>query len=568
MRSVSGFGDHPALVARGAEQDRIITYTELGHRVALMAKGLSSLGFGKGAKCALLGPNSPEWAMAYLAITMAGGICVPLDSLLTDNELRHLLADSKVEMAFVSPRFFDTVLDCPKGFPGPRLIFSLSEKSPLASNKLLSMDKLLEKGKRYEKPLPVLSLEDTASIIYTSGTTGRPKGVMLSHKNIISDVAACYSSVDIGQERFLSVLPMHHTFECTAGFLLPLYLGGTITFARSLKSNQIIEDLRASRATIMFGVPLLFQKMLDGIHRAVEKKGILQRGAFKALMNAVKAAEKLGNHTLGYKLFKRLREKAGIGSLRYLVVGGAPLMGYVPKEFRRLGITMLQGYGLTEASPVLTLNTSFFTEQVKDESIGRPLPGVEVKVLEPDALGVGNLAFKGPMIMQGYYNDKAATEQAIDMDGWLITGDLGYIDQDGYIFISGRAKNMIVTSSGKNVYPEEIESRLNASPFVLESMVFGKKEDNGGEAVGAVIVPDYEAIGQRLSGKKLGDKELYEFLATEVKKVNQDLASYKKIKSFNIIDDELPKTSTRKIKRHLFRVQDIKSRQVGEQKKV
>lgn len=567
MRSVADFGDHPALIARGAEQDRVITYSELGRNVALMARGLSELGLGKGGRCAILGQNSPEWAMAYLAISMAGGICVPLDSLLTDNELRHLLADAKVEMAFVAPRFLDTVMECPKGFPRPRWIFSLSDKTPLSSNKLLSLDKLMEKGLKHEKSLPDVHLEDTAVIIYTSGTTGRPKGVMLSQKNIVSDVAACYSVIDIGQERFLSVLPMHHTFECTAGFLLPIYLGGSVTFARSLKSNQIIEDLKASRATVMFGVPLLFQKMLDGIHRAVEKKGALQRGAFAAMMNAVKAAEKLGNHTLGYKLFKGLRQKAGIGSLRYLVVGGAPLMGSVPKGFRRLGITMLQGYGLTEASPVLAFNTAFLEGQIKDDSIGRALPGVEVKVIEPDATGVGNLAFRGPMIMHGYLNDKATTELAIDKDGWLLTGDLGYIDSDGFIFISGRAKNVIVTSSGKNVYPEEIESLLNMSPFVLESMVFGKKEEDGGEAVSAVIVPDYETIGQRLSGKKMGDKDVFELLAEEVKKLNNALASYKRIKSFNMIDEELPKTSTRKIKRHLFRVQDIKSRQMAEIRK-
>ncbi len=543
------FADRPALVARDPGGDRVISYKELGTRVKAIARGLVKLGVKPGDRCVILGPNSPEWAMSYLSVTTAGGVCVPIDSLLSDNEIRRLIADAKAKVAFVAPKFMDCVLETGRGFPAPSKVIALAHEPGSVPEGVMTMRALEGQGNTKTK-LPKRSLEDLAAIIYTSGTTGTPKGVMLTHKNIVSDVAACYQAVDFGHERFLSVLPMHHTFECTAGFLLPIYSGCTITFARSLKSKSILEDLQASRATVMLGVPLLFQKMIEGIHRAVSKKSPLQRAAFRTLMTMVKAGEKAGRKDLGVALFRSLREKAGLGSLKFLVVGGAPLMPWIPREFRRLGILMLQGYGLTEASPVLTINPM---EAPKDESIGKTLPGVEAKVLEPDATGVGELVFRGPMVMKGYYRNKGATKEALDKEGWLRTGDLGYIDDEGYIYVCGRAKDLIVTPAGKNVYPEEIESELNRSPYILESMVYGKPTNTGGEEVCALIVPDYEIIGEHAGKKELTDDYVRSLIAKEVKKANQQLASYKRIKTFNLREEEFPKTSTRKIKRHLVK---------------
>lgn len=554
-QSAQEYGPQPCLIARDTQPDRMITYSELLERVQGLAKGLASLGVSFQDKCAILGPNSPEWAMAYLAISSCGAICIPLDSMLTENELRHLLSNAQVKVAFVAPKFLDCVCNTHKDFPGPKHVVLLSANPERMPPGVLSMQALAEKGKAYKRQLPEPGLEDIAAILYTSGTTGRPKGVMLTHCNIVSDVAACYSAVQIGQERFLSVLPMHHTFECTAGFLLPLYSGSSITFARSLKSNQILEDLRASRATVMLGVPLLFQKMLDGIYKAIERKPFVQRQAFKTVMKAVKAAERLGRENLGGKLFKSLREKAGLGHLRLMVVGGAPLMPHVPVEFRRLGFTMLQGYGLTEASPVLTFNRG---RNAVPESIGRPLPGVKVRILEPDANGVGELVFSGPMVMKGYYNNPEATAEVLmrDENGgiWLRTGDLGLQDKNGLLYVSGRAKNLIVTAAGKNVYPEEIEAELNMSPFILESMVYGQRTEQNEEEVRAVVVPNYEEIGRHLAVSKMTEQAVQELISREVRKVNQKLAGYKKIKGFILVEEELPKTSTRKIKRHLFKI--------------
>ncbi len=552
-RSAGLYAGRPALTAREKGGDRTISHDQLLDEVEAVAKGLMALGLKKGDRIAILGPNSPEWAKAYLSSGFAGCINVPIDSLLSDNEKQQLIAKAEVKAAFVASRFLDILDDLPKGFPLPKHIICLDHdhKSPGPGIMTMDMLKAAAKGKKARK-FPKISKDDVAAIIFTSGTTGVPKGVMLTHWNIVSDCIACSMAVDIGEERFLSVLPMHHTFECTAGFLLPIYCGCHITYARSLRSRYIMEDLKACRGTVMLGVPLLFQKMKEGIERALDRASAPRKLVFKAMWNLVVAAERAGNPYMGKKVFRSLRRKAGLDTIRYFVSGGAALPPYVPIFFRRLGIDIIQGYGLTESSPVLTLNP---LDRPKNESVGPPLPGVEVKVVNPDRDGVGELAFRGPMIMKGYLNNPEATKEVLDEEGWLYTGDLGFVDREGYVYICGRAKNLIVTSAGKNVYPEEIEFLLNKSKIILESMVFGKHVESGGEEVCAVIVPDFETLAQRKDQESLDEQRLNKLMDAEVKKVNRLLASYKRIKHFYVINEELPKTSTKKIKRHLFNLQ-------------
>ena len=552
-RSAGLYAGRPALTAREKGGDRTISHDQLLDEVEAVAKGLMALGLKKGDRIAILGPNSPEWAKAYLSSGFAGCINVPIDSLLSDNEKQQLIAKAEVKAAFVASRFLDILDDLPKGFPLPKHIICLDHdhKSPGPGIMTMDMLKAAAKGKKARK-FPKISKDDVAAIIFTSGTTGVPKGVMLTHWNIVSDCIACSMAVDIGEERFLSVLPMHHTFECTAGFLLPIYCGCHITYARSLRSRYIMEDLKACRGTVMLGVPLLFQKMKEGIERALDRASAPRKLVFKAMWNLVVAAERTGNPYMGKKVFRSLRRKAGLDTIRYFVSGGAALPPYVPIFFRRLGIDIIQGYGLTESSPVLTLNP---LDRPKNESVGPPLPGVEVKVVNPDRDGVGELAFRGPMIMKGYLNNPEATKEVLDEEGWLYTGDLGFVDREGYVYICGRAKNLIVTSAGKNVYPEEIEFLLNKSKIILESMVFGKHVESGGEEVCAVIVPDFETLAQRKDQESLDEQRLNKLMDAEVKKVNRLLASYKRIKHFYVINEELPKTSTKKIKRHLFNLQ-------------
>ncbi|NDY43480.1 AMP-binding protein, partial [Dissulfurirhabdus thermomarina] len=282
-RSVARWGNRPALTARRPEGDRTLTYRDLADRVRALAKGLAALGVRKGDRCAILGPNSPEWAQAYLAAASAGAVCVPVDSLLGENEIRHILADAEAEAAFVAPRFLDVVLETHPDFPVPEKVILLAEEKLPGREEIATIRDLMEAGRAHVAAPPPPDPDDLLAIIYTSGTTGQPKGVMLTHRNVVADAAACSQAIHCEGERFLSVLPLHHTFECTAGFLLPLYTGSSITYARSLKSRDILEDLQASRATVMLGVPLLFQKMLEGIYRGIGRRPAPVRGAFRGL---------------------------------------------------------------------------------------------------------------------------------------------------------------------------------------------------------------------------------------------------------------------------------------------
>ncbi len=555
MQAGAAYGDRPAHSA--LDIPRSVTFRELADDVKLLARGLVALGLRPGDRVVILGKNSPEWGRAYLAVSMAGGVNVPVDSLLSENEIRQLFAGAGARFAFADPRFIDILQDCPRGFPLPDFMFSLvpAAAREQAREGVMSVDDIRAAGEGAAGPgLPHVESSDLAAIIFTSGTTGSPKGVMLTHSNLVSDVLACERAIAgylaIGEERFLSVLPMNHTFECTAGFLLPIYTGAHVTYARSLRSKYLMEDIRSSGTTIMLGVPLLFQKMVEGIFRAVEKAPPVRRHAFRAMMKLVRLGEKAGKKDLGKVLFRSLRGKAGLGSIKFFISGGAALPLFVSRDFNRLGMLILQGYGLTEASPVLTINPP---DAPRNETIGKPLPGVQVKVLQPDSQGIGELCFRGPMVMKGYLNDQEATGQVID-DGWLATGDLGFVDEDGYVHVCGRSKNLIVTAAGKNVYPEEIEAELNRRPFILESMIYGRpRSGTAGEDVCAVIVPDYEVIGEYYPGRTLAESEVEELISQEVKTVNNTIASYKRIKEFHLINEELPKTSTRKIKRHLIK---------------
>ncbi len=549
QRSSEDFASSKALsiYRKGKYQD--FSYAEVGKLVKYIASGLKSLGFSHKEKCAILGPNSPEWGLAYLGILSAGGICIPIDSLLKRYEFFHILRETKVKWIFLSVKYLDDIVEIDEDLNQFKHIIVFESETNVKSKKIITLEELIFRGEKRPKKIVYPNINDVAVIIYTSGTTGKAKGVMLTHKNIVSDVSACYKSLPIFEtDRFLSVLPMHHTFECTAGFLLPLYSGAHITFARSLKSRDILEDLKNSKTTVMLGVPLLFQKLYERIMKGIEKVSFPKKTLIRSFLKVVDFSSKFGmEEKIARSLFKNLRDKAGLSSLRFFVCGGAPLPPYLPKAFRKFGIKLIQGYGLTEASPVLTVN---HPDNPVDESVGLPLPGVKVKIKNPDSEGIGELCFKGPMVMKGYYENPSATKNAFDEEGFLCTGDLGYVDKNGHVYVCGRAKNVIVTPSGKNVYPEEIENEINKSPYILESVVFGFPTD-GGEEVWAVIVPDYETIEKDFPSKTLSQESIEKIISQEIKKYTQNLAMFKRIKRFIIRDEEFPKTTTRKVKRHL-----------------
>ncbi len=545
-RSAGLYPYKTALQMRRGEEFYKVTYRELKERVDQLSAGLGHRGIGHGDRVAILGENCPEWVESYLAVTGMGAVGVPLDSQLKPQEIRHILTDSEAKALIVSRGFAETAAEALEGLTGIRHVFSMNDLSRL-----------------YEPVEPrtlkrQVQLEDLAVIIYTSGTTGSSKGVMLTHGNIMSDVDAGYQTFHFDHhDTFISVLPLHHTFEATAGMLVPLYAGASITYARSLKPKEIIADIRDAQCTIMIGVPLLFEKIYLGIKRSVKEKDWLTRVAFAASNGVVKSIKSVTGRRAGGRVFKSLRDKAGMGSLRLMVSGGAALNVEVAKGFETLGFELVQGYGLTETSPILTVN---FMKNPDPASVGPAIPGVELKIVEPDANGIGEIAAKGPNLMQGYYKNPAAT-QAVMRDGWFLTGDLGYIDGRGCLFITGRAKNVIVSAAGKNIYPEEVEAQLLKSPYIAEVLVIGEMNpQTEREEVHAMIYPASEAFDEYSARHKVKvDESLVErILKEEVRRECSNLADYKRVKHFSVREEEFPKTTTKKIKRYLFAGKKVK----------
>jgi len=504
------------------------------HRAEGIAGRLSGLGVRPGDRIGLLSDNQPEWGIGYLGIVGFGMTVVPIDRLLKPQEYRNILTDSGAVAILVSETYRQDVESIAGDIPSLKHILTLETVTSLEETDTA--------------PQYVPQPDDLAALIYTSGTTGHPKGVMLSHRNIFANVVSCSQAISYTRgDNFLSVLPLHHTFECTAGFLAPLHAGAAVTYAPSLKSRDIIDTMRETRATIMLGVPLLYEKMYAAILRAVKSKPTAVQAVFNACMGAVKIGEPFGLR-LGNILFRSLREKGGFGSIRFFVSGAAALPPEVAKGFSRLGITVLQGYGLTEASPVVSVNRY---DSPKHDSIGPPIPGVEIKLVDVDAQGIGELIVRGENVMQGYYNNPDATAEVL-VDGWLRTGDSGWVDRDGHYHIAGRLKNVIVTRAGKNIYPEEIEGELALSPYIAEVVVEGAMDEKTGEEfVRAIVVPDLETIQQ--NGMASDAATVETLIRREVKTRCDNMADYKRVKEIEIRNEEFPKTSTRKVKRFLVK---------------
>jgi len=539
-RSAGLYPDKTALQMRRGESFYRVSYRQLKESADRLSAGLANRGVHPGDRVAILGENRPEWVEGYMAVVGMGAVAVPLDSQLKAQEIRHILTDSEAKAMIVSEDYSDTAVEAVAGLHALEHVVSMND---LASAYGSPEPKTLKRQ---------VQLDDLAAIIYTSGTTGSSKGVMLTHANIMSDVDASYQTFRYGHEdTFISVLPLHHTFEATCGMLVPLYAGCTITYARSLKPKEIIADIRDTKCTIMVGVPLLFEKIYLGILRGVREKDWLTRVAFAASNGVVKSIKTVTGRRAGGKVFRSLREKAGMSSLRLMVSGGAALNVEIAKGFETLGFELVQGYGLTETSPVLTTN---FVDKPSHSSVGAAIPGVELKIIDPDASGVGEIAAKGPNLMRGYYKNPGAT-QAVMKDGWFLTGDLGYIDARGCLFITGRAKNVIISAAGKNIYPEEVEAQLLKSHFISEVLVVGEMNaQTNREEVHAIIYPASEAFDEYAEKHKVKVDEaaVERVLKDEVRHQCSHLADYKRVKHFSVREEEFPKTTTKKIKRYLF----------------
>jgi long-chain acyl-CoA synthetase len=530
-----------------------VTYADLYDDVVQLGAGLGKMGVGVGTPVGVIGENRYEWAVAYLAATGGGAVCVPLDPQLKEKELGGILERAKVEFVVASPASLPTIMDLKGRLPLLREVVSMGEAEGGSRGWAETLAKGDDDAAREEYLDLEVSLDRLAVLLFTSGTSGVSKAVMLTQHNLGANVDQVYQSLYFDEnDVFLSLLPLHHTFEATAGMLIPVSGGCTITYARSFKSKEIIEDIRDAGVTMMCGVPLLYEKMLAGLRRAIGDAPPLQRTLFKTFMGITRVAHVLTGANLGKVFFASMRKKAGLNTIRMFISGAAPLKAEVSRTFYYLGLNLLQGYGLTETSPVVSVNVP---QRIKFASSGLLIPGVRVRIHEPNADGVGEVAVAGDNVMAGYYEDPALTASVL-RDGWFYTGDAGWLDREGYVYITGRIKNVIVTPAGKNVYPEEVEAELGAAAEIAEAAVMPMQDPSSGrEVVGAVVFPDYEYLeGEaKRADVPFEDAFVEGRVRDAVGGCCGSLADYKRVKIIKIRKEEFPKTTTRKIKRYLFR---------------
>ncbi len=479
---------------------------------------LRALGLKKGDHVAIVGENSPEWAISYFAVIWAGAIAVPLDARARTEHVKQVLGLSDSRFLIASAGFAEVLVNT------------------ATVEHLIPMDKALETQMDTEKTVPAEKSEpqDIADIVFTSGTTGNPKGVMLSHGSIMSNLETLYSAFPItDKDTAFSILPIHHVYERIGGILLSFYCGQSVFFSRSIKPREMLSDLKVARPTVWLNTPLILERLLQRIEQG-KAKNFLTRA-------------------LPSKLFgKMAKKRLGLDRLRLIVSGGAALSEAASEGLEKYEFPLFQGYGMSETCAVIAVNPFF---KPKNASGGMVLENSEVEIRDVDSEGIGEICVRGANVMNGYYKNPGATREILSDDGWLRTGDLGYFDHEGYLYITGRKKSVIVTKGGKNISPEEIEEKLTPLETVEEAVVFSPDD----ERIQAVIFPEADGISKKLgqSPQRGDDERIWNILKNEITKLNRRLEPHKRISHFAIAREELPKTTTRKIKRYLFRDMDI-----------
>jgi long-chain acyl-CoA synthetase len=529
------------------EPDRkSLSYAEAKARVDRVARKLRSIGIGRGDRVAVTGKNSPEWAVAYLATLTAGAVVVPIDYQLSAADIAKLMTAGDVCALFVDE---EKEAELAAACVGLKARFSLAAGRPGYVYDLEAAD-----APAFEPPAE----GDLAAILFTSGTTGTPKGVMLSHKNFVSDCYLAQGNMWIYHtDVFYALLPIHHSYTMLAVFIEALSVGAEVVFGKRMVIKQVLKELKEAKVTMFLGVPLLFNKVLAGIMKGVREKGPVVYGLIRALLGLSGFIKKVTGVNPGKKLFRSVLDKASLASIRICISGGGPLAPSVFRRYNQLGIDFVQGYGLTETSPILTLNPTY---AYIETSIGKTIPRVEMKILDPDPDGIGEIAVRGPMVMAGYYKNPAETAKVLSSDGWLKTGDVGYMDAKNYVYLTGRAKNMIVTEGGKNVYPEEIENRFQLFDEVEQVLVCGYVEDEAtrSEGIEALLFPNperFKADGEGRASPAGASAPTMDWKAAEarlrevVEEINQKLLPYQRISKVTVLREKLEETTTKKIKR-------------------
>ena len=523
------------------DPDRIsCTYGEALDRIERLAAYLSTQGVHRGDKVAVSGKNSPEWAVAYLGIQFAGATVVPIDYQLKNDEVEAILKASDAVGLFVDEEKFEAFDPSKMGL---KARWSLSKAKPAyvydlaAKGSISTIEPALE--------------SDLAAILYTSGTTGQPKGVMLTHANFVSDCFLAQANLELfPTDVFYALLPIHHSYTMLAVFIEALSVGAELVFGQRMVTSAILRELKEAKVTMFLGVPLLFNKVLAGIMKGIKAKGPLVSGLMGFLMAVSGFIKKVFKVNPGKRIFGSVLDKASLRTIRICICGGGPLASSVFRRYNQLGIDFVQGYGLTETSPILTLNP---VEAYIETSVGKLIPQVQMKIIDPDSEGRGELAVKGPMVMQGYYKNPEATAEVFDEDGWFLTGDVGYMDSDNYVYLTGRAKNMIVTEGGKNVYPEEIENKFQLYTEIEQIMIKGFMLDEKQkiEGIAAYVYPSKDFFEQAASksGQTIDGGDVEARIRRVIDEVNSRMLPYQRIDKLTILEEPLEMTTTKKVKR-------------------
>ena len=527
------------------------TYARFGEECRRIARGLLAAGLVKGDRVALWSENRPEWMAVWMGTIIAGISIVPVDFLVTEKECLNIIKITRAKAFFYS----GTKKDFAQSLAGEGVQMStmvcISPQEGGGEAEYYSFGK--DAGGQALPPPDSIAPDHPASIVFTSGTTGVAKGVTLSHKNIIANASAAVRILEpTSTDVFIDVLPLHHTYTTIACFIAPLCVGIPTVIVERAVGDIIRADARDGGVTFFIGVPLLFDKFMAGAEKKITgiKKLILGPIRKKALAEAKAGRPEYGQNQ---SLLKKVRTKFDLTSVRIMVAGGGPLNPATADFFDSLGFNIVQGYGMSENSPLISVNTP---RHKKNESVGLPVSYTKVKISEPNDEGIGEVICTSPSVMLGYFENPEATSEVIkEIDGerWLFTGDLGKIDRDGFIHILGRKKNLIVTSAGKNIYPEEIEV-LFSSRMISEILVVGRKEKDGsGELIYAVVVPNYDNIKEDFPGKESDEAFIRASIKDLVSEANRSLPIYKKINDFTIRKEPFEKNAQQKIKRFLYK---------------
>ena len=534
-KTANKYSDEVAFKIKYRDEIVGVKYSKFVEDIKAFGAYLTTLNMDK-KRIAFISPNRYEWCVTYMAVATSNMIAVPLDRALPENEFTALVERSEADVLVYDNKYSEAVNNMKQNV-NIKVKHYINMDTDL--NRCITEGKVIltKKDCKYNKIK--IDNDKMKFMLFTSGTTSAAKCVMLSHRNICSNIEAITKTLDINKDDILlSFLPLHHTFECTAGFLYPISVGAKIAYCDGIRHFQ--KNLVDYGVTALINVPIMLENVYKNIWKQIEKTK-----KERTVKVALKSSEALLMVGIDVRktLFKSVHEALG-GKLRIVVSGAAGIQPAVAKGFNDFGITLYQGYGLTETSPVVAVENA---ENVKNGSVGKALPKVEVKIDEPDHEGIGEICVKGPNVMLGYYNDEENTK-AVMKGGWFRTGDLGKIDDEGFIFITGRKKDVIVLKNGKNVFPQELEALVNDIDFVKESFVYGDADETGDVTLKVKIVYDKEAVIEELG--IMQDNELHDYFVEKVKEVNKKMPTYKYIRDVMITDEELIKTTTKKIKRH------------------